>query len=203
MILKVLFGVTILNSVFLLQVESEWELRKERNDIRIYTRKVEGYKIQEVKGVTEIEASPERILKVLRDVEGYPEWIHSCVTAEVLQRSGDDKIIFYSVIKVPWPATDRDMVQKMEIEHQQGSIQTHIVSIPELLPEKKGLIRMPVSNGGWKLIDRDNGTTLVEMQFLNDAGGSLPGWLVNMLLTESPFQTMSGLKVQVKKDKYD
>jgi len=201
--LTILFGVAIFNSVFLLQRESEWELRKERDDIRIYTRKVEGYKIQEVKGVTEIEASPERILKVLRDVKGYPEWIHSCTVAEVLEISGDNEIIYYTVIKVPWPVTDRDMVQKMEIEDLQGSYQTHTLSLPEFIPEKKGLVRMPASNGGWKLVGRVNGTTLVEMQFLNDPGGSIPGWLVNMLLTESPFQTMSGLKDQVKKDKYD
>ncbi len=56
---------------------------------------------------------------------------------------------------------------------------------------------MPRLEGHWKLAGIDPGRTLVEYQVDADPGGKLPGWLVRMLSTDVPAQTLVSLREQV------
>ena len=68
-----------------------WDLTKETNNIRVYTRSVEGSSFKEYKGVVQIEASLSSLVALVDDVLDYPNWIHTCIEATVLKRIDETK----------------------------------------------------------------------------------------------------------------
>ena len=63
-----------------------------------------------------------------------------------------------------------------------------------MIEPKEGMIRMPKSDGKWILTQINDSTTFVQLEMMNDPGGTLPDWLVNSMITGSPFKTMSNLR---------
>jgi hypothetical protein len=62
---------------------------------------------------------------------------------------------------------------------------------------------MPSLRGHWTLSPLNGGrATQAEYQVHADPGGSLPGWIVNMVSKEIPFQTIASLREQVKRRHY-
>ena len=173
----------------------EWKLQVDKHDIQVFTRKVEGHPIKEFKGVTTIRVHPSEILEVLTDLSTYEDWIYKCRHAELLSNDAPDEYTFRVEINVPFPAADRDVVQRMYIRNQpDGSVKVDIVAEPELAPKEDGLVRMPLSDGGWVLTPDANGGTHVSMQFLSDPGGSVPDWMVNVMLNDNPYNTLRNLR---------
>lgn len=70
------------------------------------------------------------------------------------------------------------------------------------LEEVKGIVRLTESQISWELTSMaDHSTKVVFDAHINPAS-LLPGWVTNMLLVDSPFKTMEGLRERVKLEKY-
>jgi len=70
-------------------------------------------------------------------------------------------------------------------------------------PPVPGVVRIPSLRGHWTLSPLNGGhATQAEYQVHADPGGSLPGWIVNMVSKEIPFQTIASLREQVKRRHY-
>jgi len=177
-----------------------WKLQVDKNGVQVFTRKVEGFPVKEFKGITIIDVQPSEILSVLVEISRYTEWVHKCKSSLLLEKSNLNEYVVHIEIKVPFPATDRDLVQRMTVKtNPDGSINLDIVAVPEYLSEQKGVVRMPKSDGGWTLIPDGKGSTQVTMQFLSDPGGSIPNWAVNMMLNENPYHTLKNLRSMVRR----
>ena len=170
-----------------------WELKKDSDSIEVFTRSVSKSPVKEYKAVAAVAAGAEDILAMLRNVPAYPEWIEDVVYTKTIS-SSENQMSFYYQMDLPWPAKNRDLCLDMHITRVDEKIAVNLTSNPDLVPVDEDFIRIIVIEGQWVITAIDEHNSLVEQQFLADPEGSLPKWIVNMFVVDSPYQTMKNMR---------
>jgi hypothetical protein len=194
MIIKSLFLLIILtsNSILVLS-QTSWEVDKRNKDIIVYTRYEKNSDFKSFKATMVIEASPIKILNVLKNANNYTEWYGFTKTAKVLDHANNIQFNYVETI-FPWPYNNRDMVYKMSINTiNSKEVYISLEGIPDYIPEKNGIVRMRKANGCIKLKTSGKYTEFT-YQFHSEPGDNIPVWLANSSIAELPFTTLSGLK---------
>jgi hypothetical protein len=188
-----IFSILLMNAY---AQETDWKLEKEKEGIAVYTRNFEEVKIKEFKATTDINAEMEILVAMVLDVEEYSKWMENVKSAEVIKKISEDELYIYSVVDVPWPFDDRDVVtiDKVSRDASSGVVTISIQGVEGMVPEKEGVIRMPESGGFWKFTPQKNGRIAIVYQYLADPGGGIPDWLVNMFLVDGPYKTLENMK---------
>jgi hypothetical protein len=176
--------------------EPEWNLEKEKDGIKVYTRQLEGRKIKEFKAETTINANIDVLEAILRDVPNYVDWIDKLKFAEIIETVNEDEFYVYSEANIPWPFENRDGVSfdKITKNELNGEIIISTLGVVDKMPEVKGVVRMPESEGYWMLKPKDSAQTDIIYQFYGDPGGGIPEWVINAFLVDSPLKTIANLK---------
>jgi len=181
----------------------EWNLRKDKDDIQVYSRDIKDSAYDEFKGVATIHASLASTLGILDDVAACPKWINYCAKSIVLDDNGYDERHVYQINDLPFPATNRDVVTKVKITHDvaTGIITINMTSTPDYYPRSKQT-RITRSNGFFQLIPVSAGITKVIWQHHVEPGGVLPAFLANSMIVDLPFKSLRAMRVLVKEEKY-
>jgi len=122
----------------------------------------------------------------------------------VIKQISPTSAIFHHVTEAPWPFDSRDHVSVFEIARDDKTgivtVKSHVVS--GVYPEQKGYVRLKKSQASWTLTPvGDNKVSAVyELSF--DPEGNIPAWLINMFITEGPYQSLSKMKEKVHEEKY-
>ena len=178
--------------------ENNWELKKQQNGIQVYTRSIEGFKLEEFKGIIEIDFSVKEIAALIKNVDSHPEWIKDCSKAELLKQT-TDKMWVYSVTKAPFPVNDRDGIALFSFHKIENALKIELKGKADYLAPKKDLVRIPYLNGFWLLEKQSNQKTKVTYQIHADPGGSVPAWLANATAVDMPFETLSNLRAYLNR----
>ncbi len=182
-----------------------WELEAldEDKDISVYTRTVEGSPLKEFKGVTHIKADVNAFVALLRDADVATDWMHNVIDFNVMESPSDTESVVYTVNKTPWPVTDRDAyVRSVMTATEAGVVTSSITAEPAFKEANDDYIRMPELKGSWVFTPQSDGIVEVVYQVHANPGGSLPDWLVNNIVVETPMNTLSNLQEIVVNDKY-
>lgn len=182
----------------------EWELAKEKDGIKVYTRKLEDSRIKEFKAESEVETTLSSLVAFMTDIPALPEWVHECQDSEFLEKVSEKELIYYIVIDAPFPFSDRDMIQKMSLTQDKKTkeLTVSLNNLPDYLDEKDGRVRMPDARGFWRFTPTNDDKLKILFQYRNDPGGNLPAWLVNPFIVSSPFNSVQNLREMVKNEKY-
>jgi hypothetical protein len=182
--------------LFSTSVEGDWELKKDKDAIKVYTRSVEGSAIDEFKAVTVLNSTLIKdVLNIITNVSGFDKVFPDCSEAYVLEQDGRYNTVHYIKTDVPFPVSDRDGVyeQRTTIAPGGGSAKVVIRALTGRLPAKQGLVRITRGNGYWELL-QVGADVKVTYQFHGDPGGSVPAWLANSFIVDHPFSTMENLR---------
>jgi hypothetical protein len=174
----------------------EWNLAKDKQGVKIYTRTLEGSKLKEFRVYAELEVSPETLVQVLMDVPHYVDWAENIKFSRLLKKISEEEIIIYSELKVPWPFDNRDIIDRTRVHwtDNKDTVILEIKSVPDYIPEKEGVVRMPLADGGWNIYRISPGKVSVVYSFAADPGGRIPSWLVNMFIVDGPYKTLNNLR---------
>jgi hypothetical protein len=189
------------------QAEDGWEEISDEEGIKVWKKELEGSDFVMFRGRGPIEAGILDVAAVIRDADRETEWMADCVDARTLKfLSATDAIVYHRTGSPAFFVDDRDtvLVTRTKVIPEQKTIlvtfdrteDTHFAPVD-------GVVRMPQLKGHWRIRQIDIDTTEVEYQVQADPGGLLPAWLVNLVSKKLPFQTLMGLRSQVKKDGYD
>jgi hypothetical protein len=199
LILKIILaGLIFLGS----NADQGWKLRKDENDIKIYTRSVEGTSFDEFKAIVTIpNTSLDAVLDILLDVENYSSLIADCADARILLRKGKYYDIHYFRIMAPWPIKDRDAIYESATTFSKDRNFAHVSMLPmgNYLKEKENLVRMYKGSGFWELEEDANKNVKFTYQFHGYPGGIIPAWLSNSVIVSNPYRTLQNLKKRVAK----
>lgn len=179
----------------------EWQLKKEKNGIQVYTRSFQGSSFDEFKGITTIEKSSlTEVLAIISDIKNYTTLYPDCINPEILKQDGKYNFIHYSQTKGPLTIRDRDTVleQKTEIDKSGKHAKITLKPLPGYIPEKQDFIRVREGSGFWELDEDNNGNVKVVYQFHGEPGGEIPAWLANSFVEVQPYQTLVNLKNRLK-----
>ena len=177
---------------------SEWELSKDKDGIKVYTRQHEGSRIKEFKAVTTVTAKMKSLESLIDIVSAYPDWQANITSAKILKQVNQNEQYIYYTSDVPWPVADRDIVvQSLKTVSEKGMVVYKIISSPDYIEEKEDFLRIRDAKGIWQFVPKDGGKIEVTYQFYGDPAGSLPTRLINMFIVDGPYDTFINLKINV------
>lgn len=200
----ILIGLFFLIFPLCLYGQSDWELQKEKDGIKVYTKTIAGSDLKAFKSTTEIDSSVESLVAVCKDVAAFPEWQEATKVAELLDNKQETVQIHYLQFPAPWPVSCRDNITQFTYNYnpKDQSVRVEFKTLPDYLPEKKDIVRIRESSGYYLFTPLSNGKTKVTHSAHADPGGNIPTWLSNNVMVDTPFKTLTKLKVQAKKAKY-
>ena len=199
---KYLFIVLIL-CIVPLHAQDSWDLVKENDGVKVYTRTNEVMSFKEFKATMTVKAKVEDFVAVLFDVDGLTSWGHNISEAKLLERPIDTIQIYYALAKAPWPYKDRDGIYKNTFNwnKKNRSLTVEIELLEDERELSKSYVRMD-GYGFWRVTEISANELKIDFQMQVNPGGSIKAWLANMFVTDSPFQTMTGIREAMSLKKY-
>ena len=183
--------------------QNDWELAKERNGIRVYTKDVPGASLKAIRAETIFDAPVTNCISVLKDVDGFTTLFPDCYFSERIKNIGDTVQLQYIKLKAPWPVTDRDYAYRYVFRPMgSGAVKVMSQCLPDAYPADGALVRLDKGEGYLLFTPMTDGRTRFEYQFHGSAGGSVPGWLANSAVTDSPLKMLENFQRLVKEDKH-
>ena len=193
--------VIFLYAIKLWAEEYPWQKRISEDGVSVYTHKVEGSPILEFKADVTVNVPINQAISLFENEEKMPEWYYQCVLAELIRQETSEQKIFYFVLHLPWPVTERDSVfRRVRSTNAISGVITYTLSaLPEQLPRKKGKIRVPYIKTVWSFTPLIDGKTKIYFQQHSDPGGSIPGFLANALVVDIPFNSLKNFRALLVK----
>jgi len=179
---------------------TEWNLAIDREGIKIYTRPVDGFPLDEFRGVTEVRASIVTIEKLLRDVTAQPSWMDNCIEARVLKELGRDHLVCYNVLNVPWPLSDRDLIiDTIIVKDRSGKkISVEMSAFPQdIIPVNRKYVRIREFRARCIVEQISDDTCSIEYINRVNPMAPVPSTIANSLAKNNPFNTLKGMKRMV------
>ncbi len=194
--------------------DNQWKMVKDKNDIQVFTRSVEGFSVKQFKGVTYVNAPMEVIYEVINDSKNTHHWFGDCLRQKTTEQINATSKYIYHEVKVPI-LKDRNLIGKVEFtpDYAKATLRTRIMAITKnKIPEefwKKAWqpatskhVRITELNCTIDVISEGASKSKVVYEVLVDPAGFIPGWVANYFAESNPITTLSNLKKMVEKQVY-
>ena len=182
----------------ILVAQSQWEMVKNKDGIKVYNRKMEGSKLKEFKGSVMIKATVNDVVKVLTNPSLHDKFVYKAKkgSVEVVKKDANGDLYTYMIIETPWPASNRDVVTLYHKEPTaaDGSVTITLRAIKNLKSEVKGNVRVLEMKGYWKVVPMPNNIVEVTHQAYSSPGGNVPDALANSASVDAPFEMLESLR---------
>lgn len=178
---------------------SEWELKKEKHGIEVFTRAVEGQSLKESLAKTTFSGNVDEVVKLIFNYSTYPDWSPLCMEARLVEKKSENVLISYSKNNSPWPVSNRDIVLKNTVsKNADGSVKIKMSAVDGYVDGAKNTVRITYFEG-YYLIEPKGDKVSVTYQAILDPAGSIPAWMANMAVVDTPFDLLYNMKEQLGK----
>ena len=173
-----------------------WELKKNKNDIKVYTRELDSTKINEYKAVLIANTTKEKALKIIIDGDNLWKWNHKTSQSKTIKKISETEFVFWMKNDLPWPIKDRDNAIHAKVFFlEKNRIKVSLLPDKfESVTETDDCIRITNFKGYWLIEPQNNNQIKITQQLYGDPNGNLPSWLLNSMLTNVPYQSFTSLK---------
>ena len=176
--------------------KNDWTLRKDKDGIAIFSRHSDLSKYNDLRIEVDLPGTPSQLASILLDVQNYPGWAYATNSTVMVKKVSPNEVIYYSKIDVPWPGTDRDFYADLKVNMDPAgqSLNVESVGMKNYQPEKKDLVRIPMSHAVWTVTTGSDKTVHLQYILQLDPGGSVPAWILNAFCLKAPMETFTNLK---------
>jgi len=191
---------------------NEWQLVKDNNDIKVYTREVEGSDFLEFRGETVVEGTVAALVAILYDTQNCRAWLHECSFGMTLEAVSFEENYIFEIYDLTFPVSDRGVILHAKLSWHGDSASLETYEIQNFCEEvdssrcqkAKGLNVTPIksSRGIYTFKALDEKVTAVVWQQHVEPGGTIPTWLVNAMVVDLPYETLLQLQTLVTDVKY-
>jgi hypothetical protein len=178
-----------------------WDFIKEKDGIKLYTRVEAGKSLKSYRGVTNINAPVEKVFAVMEDINNTDWWDKNLTQIKVLLYEKDKRAQYYLVYELPLPVTDRDLCVNVTItiDKVTGERTINAVALNGVIPEHNDLVRIKDYRQTWTITPIGKEMTHVVLEGFIDPAGTVPDWISNLLIIETPIKAISGLREKMSK----
>lgn len=176
----------------------------DKEGIRVWAYEVPGSPLYGFKAVTTVHSRLSSIVGLITDTEAAPRWLYRTSEVETLQRNeGDMSFTVRVVTDFPWPFKNREAVVAGKITQDPRTMQVRIDSrrVGGYVA-LKGNVSMPDVQGSWIFRPLGQGQVEITMTGHADPGGNLPPALINLLIQEHPYRSLSALRELIASPEY-
>ncbi len=181
-----------------------WVLAERDDDPRtgyaMYKRKPFGSDYFAYRLESAIDAEPERVARAAADVLADPEARQDHMEKTILRNDGGI-ILVYSYIHIAAPfVADRDVTTRAvrSFEAETGTHRLVWSASDEGPAPRDGVVRLEKSDGSWSFSRAPAGGTRVVYESHTEIAGSMPAWLVNVLMNDTMLQGLINLRERVE-----
>jgi START domain len=176
--------------------QSNWTLEKEKDGIKISSRHAQASQFNDIRVELDLPGNIEQLAAILLDVNQYKEWSYATKKSVLVRQLAPEKLIYYTEIEVPWPATNRCFYANFELKKDLTghSIQVVAVNFPGYGPVSKDLLEVPFTKGVWNIKMISPWAIHVDYILELNPGGSLPAWVLNLFSNKGPMETFENLR---------
>lgn len=193
----ILFGLSVTS------YSQDWQLKKDKEGIKCFTKPVQGSQMKAIKAETEFHCSLETCVSVLRDIPNLIELFPDCERVEKVMQT-DKNQIHYLHLNAPWPVADRDATFQLDYDYisEKDRVVVTATTVVGKYPEQKGVVRLTDGGGTWEFTRIDDEHTKLLYHYHGNPGGSIPAWLANSVAEENPFRLIQNFHKLVKLERY-
>ena len=189
------------------EVVDGWTVVARANDLTTYTRARKGSSLLENKGVGLIDAPPIVVKRVIDDTAEYPKFMPYVVETKTISTDGDTRVSYQRLS--PPIVGDRDYTVRVQCEKKPCPVTGGTIycnrwkAANDLGPaEKKGVVRVKVTEGAWLLEPTADGKTRATYTVFSDSGGSIPTMILNSANKTAIPKLFEAVRQQSKLEKY-
>ncbi len=215
LLLLVLLGATLQLTVAAAAQKAlryRWQHADTQDGIVLYTSTVPEHSYDAVKAVVTLEAPPEKVLAILRQIERYPRWYHGCKQTRVLERpptlatvqltadgrfignAVNESYLLFFLQDAPMLDDRWALVQNTVQVERDGSLAISFRSLdtrPYAAPHSSVRMRL---RGQWLLSPLSRTRTRVSFVLDIDPSTDMPTFLVNPKIHQTAVQTLRNLR---------
>jgi len=176
---------------------NEWELRKDKNGIKVYVRSNDESSFDEFKANTTLrDVSIYDALDVIMNIDNYEEWLPDCSNPKILEQIEKYHFIHYVETQTPWPVDDRYGVYEQSAVLSDSDTKAEVIFTAkrDYPITAEDMVRITNALGKWTL-EEENNILSVKYEFKGDPGGDIPAWLANTFVVKHPFETLKNFKL--------
>jgi len=176
---------------------TEWSATNNKNGINAFIGKSVNSGVIPTKVEMTVSASPEKVLRVIVDVNNYSEWVPYCKKSFTIQKVSDTVSYAYQRISAPLVA-DRDLAMRMTIRSiGNKSYEVLMTAVPGFVKKETSTIRIEHFVARYHVYALTNNTTRIEQVCEVNIGGSIPTFLLKWANHNQPHETFENLREQI------
>ena len=177
-------------------------LKKENNDLKVYTCDSENEKFKTLRAELVLKnTSFEKLLTFVEDIDNYVNWQYNAVAANLIRKTPQHGLRYRMIVDAPWPLADRELIAEMSTRFDTVAQILHITTRSVVVadaPVDGNMVRIPFSEGTWRVSRAYAGALRIDYRLRIDPGGYVPAWLANMAMAEGPFYSFTKLKEKLQ-----
>lgn len=198
-------GVLLMMGSGLLRAD-DWTLARDSHGIKVWTRLEAGQALRTFKAETVVESRLAALVSLMLDTDQASAWMYRISRVDVLRRDDSQgRFVLRVLTDFPWPLNNRDAVVEGRLwqDEKTGVVTIRSHAVPAgSYPQDPDYVRMPAFEGGWQFRPLAQGRVEVTMTGRADPGGVIPAALVNLIIHETPYQTLRGLQRVIAEKRY-
>ncbi len=178
-----------------IQAQKDCNLKLDKDSVKIWTCPSVNTKYKSVRSTFIMKGYPSQLAALILDFDNHKKWQYKTNSASLLKKVDDRHYIFYTDIDAP-VVSDRDFVIDMKFNQDPKTkiLTIDLVSVPDYIPPKDGLVRVPFSKAQWTIKEISKGLLQIDYFIEIDLGGSVPAWIVNTFAHQGPHETYKGMR---------
>lgn len=189
-----------------------WTLERDGRGVKVWTQSLPGKPVKAFRATTTVKSTVSGLLALFLDFPRAPEWIDRARRVEMLNWN-DERREFYMLVEtdLPFPVSDRDSVVfgRVYQDPKTGAVTVSSNEAPDSFiratpaaTRQPGVVRMRDVAMDWVFLPKGRGMVEVTMVGTADPAGYIPPAIVNLLITEAPFNTLVNLRRVIVEPRY-
>jgi len=168
----------ITRAIWTVSGSNQWEFHSEKNGVKVYTLKMPGSSLRQVKGVTRVHSTVARLVEMVRDPSVCADI--GCSEARTLERVNDHLQYDYFQLKVS-PFQRREFVVQEQFHQNPDTkaVSMSVSAVPDKIPPNPCCFRVTQLSNSFQFTPLGNGEVEIEYVVYQNEGGFIPDLLLN------------------------
>jgi hypothetical protein len=195
--IKIIAGsILLLNSTIPLFSQSNWELKNDKDGIRISLRKDAKTSFDDVRVELDVPGTLEQLQTIILDVGNYSQWICSTKKSVLIKQVNDRRCVYFTEVSLPWPFSNRYYYSDLTLKTDSINHSFHVVTKSTEGDESniRDLVKITYTRGEWQVNSKAANFLHIEYTLEMDPGGSVTPWLFNMFVINGPRETFEKIR---------
>ena len=185
---------------------SEWELKKDKKEIKVFTKQSDNSDYFSFKAISLITTNTQSLVNLMRDMSAMDSWLETCRDPIVVSEpDGASRVIHMKNDSPFFLISDRDLVLLQRFHRVSDEVvMIDLIDHGNDVEKADGHVRATF-NGHWMFTKISDTEIEVEYQGLTDPKGSVPSSMSNLVVLDVPFNTLRKIRkiLHNNKTKYD